>query len=298
MSSSEYAPESHPAVAFPLGGIGTGNVSIGADGGLRQWQLSNNVNHLGDAPGSFFAIRVCQVEPPLDMIRVLQSNAAAQPRPERLAPLVNDHQIQQWQRSLVGEVGGFAETRMTATYPIATVSFHDPALPIAVGLTTFTPLHPHDADDSGIPAAIFEFTLTNTGTQPIHGWLGAALHNLVGGDGIVNPDGVHHPGYGGNTNRVERGPWTALIGENLSLEHDHPHSGQVALASANPHSHVFPQWTEPRQFIEFLGSRTPGITQPLVRGEQRPDPQGALVWVRAEGASPCGSGRCSPRTRG
>lgn len=286
MSSSEYTPESQPAVAFPLGGIGTGNVSIGTDGGLRQWQITNNVNHLGDAPGSFFALRVCQIEPPLDTIRVLQSNAAAEPRPERLAPLVNDHVIPQWQRELVGEIGGFAETRMTATYPIAHVAFRDPSLPIAVDLTAFTPLHPHDPDRSGIPAAIFEFTLRNEGEQTLHGWLGASLQNLVGADGIVNPDGVHHPGYGGNTIRVERGPWTTLIGENLSLEHDYPHAGQVALASANPLSHVFPQWTDPHQFIQFLGARTPGVTQPLVPGDQRPDPQGDAPSGRAQASAP------------
>lgn len=36
---------------------GGGNIALAGDGGLRQWQISNEVNHLGIAPDSFFAIR-------------------------------------------------------------------------------------------------------------------------------------------------------------------------------------------------------------------------------------------------
>jgi non-lysosomal glucosylceramidase len=43
-------------LAMPLGGIGTGNLAICADGGLRQWQLRNIGNHEGALPGSFFAL--------------------------------------------------------------------------------------------------------------------------------------------------------------------------------------------------------------------------------------------------
>ena len=46
--------------------------------------------------------------------------------------------------------------------------------------------------------------LTNRSDDHLHGWLAGALQNDVGGDGVVNPRGTRHPGYGGNTNRVER----------------------------------------------------------------------------------------------
>ncbi|MDN5558848.1 MAG: non-lysosomal glucosylceramidase, partial [Ruaniaceae bacterium] len=267
------------------------NVSIGPDGGLRQWQLPNSVNHLGDAPGSFFAIRACQVEPPFDTIRILQSSSISEPRPSPLAPLVDDDAVPDWQRSLVRRVGGFATTRMSATYPFARLSFTDPGLPLAVELEAFTPFHPHDADGSGIPAATFAFTLTNTGDLPLHGWLGASLLNLVGADGIVNPVGVTHPGFGGNANVIERVPWTTLIGENVSLNADDPLYGQVALSSAHPTSQVYPQWTDTQHFIDFLASRAPGVTQPLAPGDNRPDPQGHAPAARAQPSAP-GSSWC------
>jgi uncharacterized protein (DUF608 family) len=73
-------------LAMPLGGIGTGNLAICADGGLRQWQLHNIGNHAGALPGSFFALRVSRWEPPLDAVRILQ----APPRDSTDTPLVTD----------------------------------------------------------------------------------------------------------------------------------------------------------------------------------------------------------------
>lgn len=37
--------------------IGGGNIALAGDGGLRQWQISNEVNHSGIAPDSFFAVK-------------------------------------------------------------------------------------------------------------------------------------------------------------------------------------------------------------------------------------------------
>ena len=51
-------PEAATA-AFPLGGIGTGNVSIGARGELRDWEISNHPDKGTWLPFTFFAIRVC-----------------------------------------------------------------------------------------------------------------------------------------------------------------------------------------------------------------------------------------------
>ena len=43
--------------AMPLGGIGTGTIALGGDGLLKQWQITNTVNHRAFVPNSFFAVR-------------------------------------------------------------------------------------------------------------------------------------------------------------------------------------------------------------------------------------------------
>src|SRR4051812_43654534 len=45
-----YVGDQRRSVAVPLGGIGTGHVSIAGDGSLRQWQLGNTINHRGHVP--------------------------------------------------------------------------------------------------------------------------------------------------------------------------------------------------------------------------------------------------------
>jgi hypothetical protein len=46
------------ALAFPLGGIGTGNVSLGARGDFRDWELFGTAAKGTALPNTFFCIRV------------------------------------------------------------------------------------------------------------------------------------------------------------------------------------------------------------------------------------------------
>lgn len=244
----------HRFVAMPLGGIGTGHVSIGADGGLRQWQLHNIGNHRGDLPGSFFAIRASVVEPPTDEIRVLQARPIDGPQ----TPLVDDDAIPAWQHDLARRRGVDATT-FHATYPIADIDFHDATLPVLVHLETLNPMVPLDVDTSSLPAVIATFTLTNPLEQHVHGWLGAALQNAVGYDGVTPIDGVHAPCYGGNTNRVLRaGGWTHVLLENGALPAAHAGAGQMVLAADHPRASVHLRWSNPEEFVAFLRGRNHG----------------------------------------
>src|SRR5450432_106314 len=63
--------ETHSAVAFPLGGIGTGNVSLGARGDLRDWEIFNKSHKNNRLPNTFFAIRT-QIGGNAPEIRVLE----------------------------------------------------------------------------------------------------------------------------------------------------------------------------------------------------------------------------------
>jgi non-lysosomal glucosylceramidase len=73
------------------------------------------------------------------------------------------------------DAGSWAEVIFTGQYPVGTVNYTDPAAPVAVKLEAFSPFIPLNADDSGLPATIFQFTLTNTSGQNVEtdiaGWL-------------------------------------------------------------------------------------------------------------------------------
>ncbi|PSL05144.1 uncharacterized protein (DUF608 family) [Haloactinopolyspora alba] len=273
--------------AMPLGGIGTGNVSICADGSLRQWQLHNIGNHVGTLPDSFFALRLTRIEPPLDVLRVLQ---AAPPTESTETPLVTDDHIPQWQRQRLGEYGGFAGSRFSATYPVAEVEFADEDVPLDVRLEALTPLVPPDVEKSSLPVTMLTFTLRNDGEVAVHGTLGGALQNAVGWDGVSPIDGVRGAGYGGNTNRLlrDRG-WTGVLMENTTLPDDDPGAGQMVLAADSSEASVLTQWRDAAEFMTYLASRAPAsgakrlAHAPSAANPQRHGPRAA------SGASPAGS---------
>ncbi|MGA0568523.1 GH116 family glycosyl-hydrolase [Rathayibacter sp. KR2-224] len=155
------------AAAFPLGGIGTGNVSIGARGELRDWEISNHPDKGTWLPFTFFAIRAQQAGADA-VVRVLES---------RLRP---PHEGDSGYH--IGKVAGLprlASSRLRGEYPIATVDFDDDALPVRVRLTAFTPLVPLDSDDSGIPAAVLRYTVTNETDAPVRVNLAGAMSNPI-----------------------------------------------------------------------------------------------------------------------
>jgi uncharacterized protein (DUF608 family) len=235
---------------MPLGGIGTGNLAICADGGLRQWQLQNSGNHRGDLPHTFFALRAGTWEPPADDLYVLQARTPQAPA----TPLVNDDHVPAWQQELLRTRRGVESTTFRGLYPFAHLEYH--GLPVELELEAFNPLIPLDVDDSSLPAALFTFTITNPGPLPVQVWLAAAVQNPVGHDGTTPVDGVRALGYGGNTNRARRaGGWTSLVMENSAIDPAAPGAGQAVLTVDAADAAVLPQWTSPDEFLAFLAGR-------------------------------------------
>ena len=194
-----FAGDRRRAVAFPLGGIGTGNLALGGTGALKQWQLHNQGNHLGFAPQSFFALRLSCTEPPLSFRRVLRGPAIAPHREP--APLVNDDLDAAGPYARPASWPLVRDTTFGGAYPFARVDYADD-WPAEVRLEAYTPFVPLDAEASGLPLASFTFRITNQFGHPLHGWLLGALQNLVGWDGVTPVRDDHCAVLGGNVNRL------------------------------------------------------------------------------------------------
>ncbi len=156
------------ALAFPLGGIGTGNVSLGARGEWRDWEIFNQPAKGARLPLSFFAIR-CQQAGAEPAVRVLEG--PLQP------PYTESHGYHPM--SAAG-LPRFKSSRFRGQYPFARINFEDSSLPVAVQLEAFTPLLPLNPEDSGIPCAIMTYTVANRSDAPVDVCLVGSVTNPVG----------------------------------------------------------------------------------------------------------------------
>ncbi|MCC6790579.1 MAG: hypothetical protein IT336_02785, partial [Thermomicrobiales bacterium] len=249
MSSSDrgvYRGEALRAVAMPLGGLGTGTIALAGDGSLRQWQIHNQVNHLGCVPHSFFAIWARGHRPPAPTVaRVLQTAALHGHEGVTPPPTSNDHEVPEAHRELLRALPGVDGIEYHGRYPIATLHYLDDELPLRVSLEAFNPFVPLDPDDSGIPAISFAFTIVNPTERVLLASIAGTLQNAVGWDGIAPIAGVACQQYGGNLNAVTRLDGQTVISmSNAWLKPLDPGNGSMALAVDAPDATYLSGWND------------------------------------------------------
>lgn len=215
-------------VAFLLGGIGTGNVSVGARGELRDWELFNRPGKGNKFPYSFFAIHTERAGE--KCTRVLEA--------ELNEPYSPSHGIDS---ADIGGLPRMQRSKFRAEYPLMQVTFEEKELPVQVALEAYTPFIPLDADNSGIPAAILRYRVTNPGTQPVFVAVAGSLANMTTAHGSND---FHYVTYAGETRNVfhQSGALTGVQFESVGFAPEHPMHANMALVTTNPESTVKPLW--------------------------------------------------------
>jgi len=183
-------------IAFPLGGIGTGTVSLGGRGELRDWEIFNRPNKGRAFPFTFVAIRL-KPESGDPIIRIVEGQVDP-PYGGSSGLMIGNAQ---------GPVGlaRFKTARFTGEYPLARVDFEDDALPVQVSLEAFNPFMPLETDDFSIPVAIFRYRVTNRFTRALDTTLAFSMLNPVGYDGAAAVNNNRLEGLGQNVTRLRRG---------------------------------------------------------------------------------------------
>lgn len=172
-----YQKDHTQKIALPLGGIGTGTVSLGGRGDLRDWEIVNRPAK-GFAPRhGFFALRVAE--------------RGKEPIAKALEGEIPEELYEGWSGSAVPNAGlpRFSDYSFEACYPFGRVVLTDPDLPLSVQLEAFNPLIPPDADASGLPIAVLRFVLVNKSSADIDATVCGSIQNFVGEDGSLGaPD--------------------------------------------------------------------------------------------------------------
>ncbi len=142
-------------VGMPIGGIGAGQLYLGGDGRLWHWDIFNRVANSGNN-GPHYAKPLAPT-----------------------SPLAQKFSLRLGDKMISLDADGFADVSFRGEYPVGTVNYSDPKVPVAVKLEAFSPFIPLNTDDSSLPATILQFTVKNVSAAPIEIILRGELENGV-----------------------------------------------------------------------------------------------------------------------
>jgi len=258
-----YTGEHLKEIAFPLGGIGTGTVSLGGRGELRDWEIFNRPGKGKILPYTFTAIyaKASGKEP---AARVLESRL--QP------PYVNGHGLSP---ALVSGLPRLDGAIFHGEYPFAHIDFQDKTLPVKVSLDAFNPFIPLNDKDSGLPVAIFRYTVKNPSAKPVDVTICFSLFNAVGYDGSMGLGWRGSPLLGENLNEyVEGRDFRGLRMTSAKYTADRKQFGSMALVTPHRDTTILRAWLRAGKWDDIQSFwddfRTDGILED--NGPEDPSP--------------------------
>ncbi|MDR1190679.1 MAG: hypothetical protein LBK60_03310 [Verrucomicrobiales bacterium] len=151
-------------VAMPVGGIGTGNVSLAGNGAIEDFSLYHQPLKTAMPDGheareaAFGLLHVRGKKP---VTRLLEGPLP----PEKIYCF--GLKAQGFRHGGQEGMPRFAKSKFVGEFPFGHVHLSDPKVPLAVTLTAFNPYIPLDDKNSGIPCAILEYTFTNRSRQTV-----------------------------------------------------------------------------------------------------------------------------------
>lgn len=169
-------------VSFPLGGIGTGSVSLTGGGRLIDWSVRNRPDIHQFNGYSHFAIKAERDGRLLDA-RVLNGPYEGTPTGSPSTRKFDGYGFGANRDSMTG-VPHFDDVTFTGRFPVAELQFHRAGFPGQVRMTAFSPFIPHNDRDSSMPVALFEIAVENDTDAAIDYTIAATLGNYGCDSGI------------------------------------------------------------------------------------------------------------------
>jgi non-lysosomal glucosylceramidase len=166
-------------IAMPLGGIGTGTVSLGGRGDLRDWEIVNR-----PAKGFTPSFEDGKVAP---FFALWAKAVGKEPVTRCLEHVIDANDYEGASGCNVPNHGmpRFRKASFSAAYPLGQLTLSDPAVPVDVRLEAFNPLIPGDTDASGLPIAVLRYVLINKSDKPVKAAVCGSMPNFIGNDGVT-----------------------------------------------------------------------------------------------------------------
>ncbi|RYG44592.1 hypothetical protein EON79_14575 [bacterium] len=221
-------------IAVPLGGIGTGCVSLDGRGNFQDWEIYGRPNK-----GVYLwqTFPLLWMRPEGEEARMI---AVQGPRVKNWLG-ENDGVWTYGHGNLMHQMDGlpcFDSVEFAGTFPFSRVGFQKENLPLEVELCAFNPFVPLDVDASSYPGACLVYRLKNTSDRRIDATLAWSLHNPVGNKVPLQPEEKEACRYETFEGDGTRG----IAFSNDRFEEDSVHRGTVALSTNWPETTLLRQW--------------------------------------------------------
>jgi len=216
-------------IALPLGGIGTGTVSLGGRGDLRDWEIMNR-------PAKGFTPRFARGAGPFFALYASPAGGDSVTRALEGPLEACDCEGQSGSSAVNHGLPRFEKCEFAAAYPFGQVLLSDKAVPVDARIEAFNPLVPGDADSSGIPVAVLRFVLTNRTRRSVKVSVCGSMPNFIGMDGSETAPGrvgKNYPvGAKKNRNRFREGKGVrGVLMDSKGVDSSAPQWGTMALTT-------------------------------------------------------------------
>ncbi len=215
----KYDQEHVYKIALPIGGIGTGTVSLGGRGNLQDWEIMNRPAK-GYNPGSgrnnspFFTLYT-EVEGRKDL-RLIEGPVPFYQYEGASGAIATNHGLPR-----------FNEVSFEAAYPFGQVNLTTPQIPVKVKIKAFNPLIPGDVGNSSIPVAVLDFELSNTSDREITFTVCGSMQNFIG------EDGSQGKAKGNKNSIIQDKGISAILMESDGVDRNAEQWGNMTLASTS-----------------------------------------------------------------
>jgi non-lysosomal glucosylceramidase len=217
-------------IAFPLGGVAAGSVSLGGRGQLCDWEIFNRPNK-GYRPTYGFPSIWARVGDAKPVARVLESRIL--PPYEGSSGLGSEN---------APGLSRLESAKFTGEYPLAHIDFQDRALPVQVSLDAFSPVIPHEPDDSGLPGAVLRYRVRNPGRAAASVSIAFSLQNMIVSSERTRGAADAAP-VDSRRNEFQRsGKLAGLVLSNPGLAAEEPMRGTIAIAFMDPSNGELTYW--------------------------------------------------------
>lgn len=173
-------------IGMPVGGLHAGTVYLSGDGRLWLWQIYNETiedSYEGVDPKTInwndgTTVRQIRSRDGASYVEPVRSQN------RRILEQGFAIRIKQDGKTIIKELNeeSWEQVSFQSTYPMGTIVYHSPDVPVKVTLIAYSPFIPLDADRSSLPVTILRIYVENTSPKPLSvdvlGWMENGVNKL------------------------------------------------------------------------------------------------------------------------